>query len=264
MHLQSILETRANLRRLAPLALALAIVFTAAAPALNADPVAGASRLSPPSYPDDAHVCNGCHISTMKYLARYLAQFPAEQGRPLVIEMVNGDRTRTMHTMALISWRGGAWCRDEYFGVFSLGCAFEAGADAEHLTARAESCYKSHSMEVIRSTGMPRRPGSPEEMSQDERLQQVSLASRILPYPTTVYWLRSGREEFPVAFFRPSARQIGVYDPMHGTSVAECSIRDDAKVVSLVAARLGYSAGHVRVQLVIPTSSLLADAGGSK
>jgi hypothetical protein len=168
-----------------------------------------------------------------------------------------------MHTLALISWRGQAWCRDEYFGVFALGCAYEGEPNLDRLTAKAESSYQGHARHLIRNEGTPQRPDSPEELTQSERIREVTLAMQIIPYPSTIYWLRSGRGEFPVAFFRPSGRQVAVYDPLNGTSLAECSIRDDAKVVSLVAARLGYRP-EVRRELAIPDEALLADAGTVK
>ena len=256
MYLNRILK---NWARLGLLAITMTLSSTLPAHARDQGP-----QQAPPSFPDQAHVCNGCHLSTMRYLAHFLAQYPDERGEPLVINMRNADRTMRMHTMALVSWRGQAWCRDEYFGVFALGIAFGSEADSDRLAARVERLYHSHSQDVIRSAGMPRRPDSPDEMSSDDRLQQVTLATQIIPYHSTIYWLKSGREEFPVAFFRPSARQIGVYDPINGTSLAECSIRDDAKVVSLVAGRLGYRPDHVRRDLNLSRGALLADAGTSK
>lgn len=201
---------------------------------------------APPSYADTVHVCNGCHLSTIRYLARFQSNFPGEHGEPLVINMMNADRTRRMHTMALISWRGLAWCRDEFFGVFALGCRYDARQNPGALVALAERSYSRQAQKVIRDSGMPSRPGPAEDLTPEQRLQDVSLATQIIPYPSAIYWVKVGHKEIPLALFRPANRQIAVYDPLNGTSLAECSIADDAKVVSAVAARLGYSSGGVR------------------
>lgn len=260
MHSKRIRKNRAGL-----VLLALSMTLPTMLPAASADQGADEEpQLAPPSFPDEAHVCNGCHLSTIRYLARFLAQYPDERGEPLVINARNADRTRKMHTLALVSWHGQAWCRDEYFGVFDLGIPFGSESDADRLTDRVESRYQSHSRDVIRREGLPPRADSTDEMSLDERMRQVTLATHIIPCPSAIYWIREGREDFPVAFFRPSARQIGVYDPASGTSLAECSIRDDTAVVRLVAARLGYRSDHVRRELNITGGALLADAARSK
>ena len=63
-----------------------------------------------------------------------------------------------------------------------------------------------------------------------------------------------------MAFFRPAGQRIAVYDPEHGTSTAECAATDDAKIVLLVASRLGYRAESVRAELPLPQPALLASA----
>jgi len=257
MHLDRLLRDRANRGSgISSLATALVIIAALANPAARA----ASSPLSPPSYPDAAHVSNGCHLSTIRYLARYLSEFPGERGEPLVINMLNADRSRKMHTVALISWQGHAWCRDEYFGVFALGCPLEARPNLDRLSARAEACYQEHARKLIHMAGMPQRREASENLSSEDRFHEVTQAARIIPFPTTIFWVRSGREEFPVAFFRPGGRQVAVYDPLNGTSLAECSILDDAKVVSLVAARLGYRSDGVRREVFLPGGTLLVAA----
>jgi hypothetical protein len=178
--------------------------------------------------------------------------------------MMNADRTRRMHTMALISWRGQAWCRDEFFGVFALGCRYEAQQNPDRLAALAERSYNSQARKVIRVSGTPSRPGPAEDLTPEQRLRDVSLATQIIPYPSTIYWVRSGREEFPLAFFRPSNRQIAVYDPLNGTSLAECSVSDDARVVSAVAAKLGYRSGGVRRDFNTLSATVLTAANSPR
>ena len=69
----------------------------------------------------------------------------------------------------------------------------------------------------------------------------------------TIYWVRDGKREIPLVFFRPAPGQIAVYDPAFGTGVAKCSQPDDAKVVAAVASRMGYRADVVRAELNLPT-----------
>ncbi|MGA2018646.1 MAG: hypothetical protein ABSH26_17025 [Opitutaceae bacterium] len=249
--------------------LALSLIITAgfaasAARAANPAQDASVDPSAPPSYPDSAHVFNGCHLSTISYLVRYLSQYPGERGEPLVINMRDAGGLRRMHTMALISWRGRAWCRDEYFGVFALGCPFETRPNLDRLSAQAEACYLSHARTAIHFGGMTRRREDPEDLSPEERLREVTVAAQIIPYPTSIFWVRCGREELPVAFFRPGGRQVAVYDPQHGTSLAECSISDDARVVSLVAARLGYSSEGVRREASVPRGTQLVAVNSSR
>jgi hypothetical protein len=61
-----------------------------------------------------------------------------------------------------------------------------------------------------------------------------------------------------MAFFRPDGKRIAVYDPAHGTSTAVCAATDDAKIVQLVATRLGYRAESVRAELPVQQPTLLA------
>jgi hypothetical protein len=177
-----------------------------------------------------------------------------------VINMLNPDGFWRCHTIALVSWQGAAWGRDEYYGVFALGRSCGARTDFSTLSAAAEKAYQRQAARVIRLEGMPQRQESPEEMSPGEIFREVTLAARIIPFPSTIFWVRNGRQEVPVVFFRPADRQVAVYEPIHGTCLAQCAIRDDAKVVSLVAARLGYQSAGVRRELSVPSETLLASA----
>ncbi len=86
----------------------------------------------------------------------------------------------------------------------------------------------------------------------------------MFPFPATSFWIRNGKHETPVAFFRSNSKPIAVYEPLHGTCLAECSIRDDAKVVSLVAAKLGFHADSVRAELSPLHGVLVASTDSSR
>jgi hypothetical protein len=217
-------------------------------------------RSAPPVYPDTAHVFNGCHLSTLAYLARFSTEFPAEQGRPVVVRMLNADGQTKPHTLALVTWHGAWWCRDEYFGVFSLQCPVTAEPNPARVVNRVERFYQQHARTCLRVPGTLRPTAAPESPSANERLHAVKTAAQILPFPHTIYWVRDGAREVPVVFFRPVRGQIAVYDPARGTAVAECASRDDAKIVAHAASLLGYRADAVRADFTAATGTLVANA----
>jgi hypothetical protein len=244
-------------------ALAIALLTSIVGPNARADesrPATSASDSvsSPCSFPDSDHVANGCHVSTLRFLARFLAEFPSETGSPLVIRMRNGDGVSRSHTVAIVSWHGEWWCRDEYFGVFALGCTVKAPLEQRRLVSRTESRLEARARMTVRMSPAAARPAPPTQLSAEQRLRDVTVAARMIPFATKVYWVRGGGRELPVVFFRPGDRQIAVYDPLHGTCIAECSAGDDAKVVGLVAAQLGYPVDAVRPDLAPPQGALLA------
>jgi hypothetical protein len=213
---------------------------------------------TPPHYPDAAHVFNGCHLSTLAFLARFSAEFPLEQGHALVVRMRNADGTDKSHTLAVVSWRGAWWCRDEFFGVFPLGCPASAHPDLTRIVTRVEPLLEKHAQVHMRKSGVPKPSPAPATLSPEQRLHEVETAAEVIPFPHTIFWVRDHTREVPLVLFRPASDQIAVYDPAHGTGVAECSIRDDAKVISLVAARLGYRVDAVRPDFSRAGGALLA------
>ena len=215
-------------------------------------PALGMTSQDPPSYPDKVHVSNGCHLSTARFLAQFQSANPGEQGEILELCLPNADRT---HAVALITWRGQLWCRDEYFGVFSLECRAEPKLEHKELAARAETLLRQQAYRLIHEEGAPKGYLARESMSADQRLAEVALAARIIPHPTTLFWIQCKNQEIPVLFFRLTSQRIAVYDPMHGTCLASCACRDDSKIVSYVAAKLGYSVDGVRSEQTIGSST---------
>ncbi len=82
-------------------------------------------------------MANGCYVSTIAFLARFQAEFPGERGVPLVMVRRNANTVRWSHTIALVSWRGEWWGRDEYYGVFALDREVGAYPDPDQLADRA-------------------------------------------------------------------------------------------------------------------------------
>ncbi len=252
-----------NLNRLPRLATVALVLATLSAPVAHATTRVSnpASSLSiPPAYPDSDHVLNGCHLSSIRFLNRYLAEFPAERGETLVVSMRNADGSTQAHTIALISWQGQAWCRDEYYGVFPLDCAAESNPNLDRLSARAERKLEKHAQMMVATGQAAARSESPTHLSAEQNLRDVTTAASLIPYSTKIFWVRSGNRELPMVFFRPDGKHIAVYDPAHGTSTAVCSATDDAKIVLLVASRLGYRVESVRRELTLTPPALLASA----
>lgn len=195
---------------------------------------------APPAYPDSYHVFNGCHISSVTYLARFTAEFPAEHGHINVAVLRNADGSIKPHSMALVTWQGEWWCRDEYFGVFRLHCPASGAPDLRRL----ERLFEDQAVRVNRRQPV-RPPEAPDHFSADQRLHDVTAVAAGLPFANTIFWVHQDKHEVPVVFFRPAPGVVAVYDPTHGTAVAECALADDVRVASALATKLGYRADAI-------------------
>jgi hypothetical protein len=243
------------------LLLALTLIATVTARAATQE-IALASTVppAPPHYPQSTHVYNGCHLSTIAYLARFKAEFPSETGQPLVVMMDNADGSRKAHTIAVITWQHKWWVRDEYFGVCPLGFDFNPEFTAKQINARVVPVLERHFRAQMGNPRIQHPPVVPEELSSAEMQRDVTAAARTIPFPNAVYWVKVGHQEIPFALFRPTAGQIAVYNPGHGTCLADCGSTDDAKVVRAVAALYGYKVESVHADLALPQGALVAAA----
>jgi len=230
-----------------------ALVFAAAGSSQAAGPAVSA----PPHFPDAVHVFNGCHLSTLAYLNRFTAEYPAEGGQPVVVQMRNADGTVRAHTMALVTWAGAWWIRDEYFGVFPLDQRVKGATDLAALTLRAERLYARHAQAALRA-GTARPPEPPKQFSAAQRARDVAAAATLIPVAHILFWVTDGAREIPVLFFRPAPGVVAVYDPVHGTGVVECASRDDAKITTLIAGKLGYRVAGIRPEAGVLNGTLVA------
>ncbi len=260
MHLLSHCSLRQAARRLLPASAALVLAFPFGFTA-RADIVTrtAPAPITPPRYTLEDHVYNGCHLSTLAFLARFEADFPNERGEALIISMRNAGGVRKGHTVALVSWQGSWWCRDEYFGVLALGRKAEAHPDMARLTERLQTVLERRARGFMDMQGAEHLVEAPSELTAAERFHQAVVATRILPVPSRIFWVGKGRSAIPVVFFRTGASEIGLYDPLHGTCVATCALQDDSQVVALAAARLGYDAREVHADSGIVGGMLVAE-----
>ncbi len=204
---------------------------------------------APPEYADAAHVSKGCYISTVAYLARFLTQHPTESGQPLTVTLKSFDGP---HTIAVITWRGAWWGRDEYSGVFALRCRVEQGQTPDDLrepAARSLSAIAQRQLKRGRISAGPDTPGGP---SLADRRTAVTTAAKLLPCAAEVYWVTTPRERVPLLYFRPYQGRIAVYDPATGTATALCEPTNVTEVLKMVATQLRYNVVGIRSESAMP------------
>jgi len=138
--------------------------------------------------------------------------------------------------------------------VFGISGAVR-NASLERLEAEAEIALDRHARDLVRTGMISLTAPAPSRLSAQQRAREVSTARTMLPFATEQFRVVSGREEIEFLFFRPAAGCIAVYDPISGTASAETTSTNGAKIVELIATRLGY---HVTsVQKVAASSAAL-------
>lgn len=215
---------------------ALAVMITPAIPLASGQTN---DTAAPPHHPDTVHVPEGCYVSTVAYLARFSAEFPADWGAPFTAFLASN---RWHHTVALVTWRGEWWLRDEFLGVRRLNLPVASPAISETVARRAEAAIGRMASQVSRTlrariAGVGRR---------FDAAQEVAKAAALLPSPGEVFLVSSLDREIPVLFFRPCPGSIALYDPNFGTATAETAATNSASIVEAVAQRLGYKVTSVR------------------
>lgn len=213
-------------------------------------PAAHASTATPPpAFADPVYVLNGCHISTLNFVARFQREFPHERAELARVLVRSVDDLRVRHTIALFTWQGAWWCRDDIVGLAALDETVQPNADLAALGSKAEAVLDRVEARKLRQRQT--RSSQPEigaELSSARRTREVRAAAELLPLPGTIYWVRTGSREIPVLLFHPAPGQIAVYEPTVGSCLAETKELDDAKVVKLVGEKLGLAVKRVRAE----------------
>jgi hypothetical protein len=205
--------------------------------------VTNRSDAAPPHFPDEIHVPNGCFISTVAFVARFRAAFPAERAQPMVVEL---KKFYGLHTITVLSWRGEWWGRDEYFGVFALDRRVDRHPDPARLVGRAERALDEHAEDLVASGRARWELPHPRTLPASVRLHHLSNAAVSLPCPSERFWVAGGTEEVPLLFFRPLPGLVCVYDPATGTAQAETAATGAASIVRTFATGLGYPVKAIR------------------
>lgn len=201
------------------------------------EPSTAAARTAPPAFADAVHVPNGCFISTLSYLAKFRAAYPEERGTNLTVVLRNFAGP---HTIAVVTWRGQWWGRDEYSGVFKLRCAVAPADDIARLRTQATSTLEGIASRHLKSGRIAAAPVSLDGLHQGKRLAAVVAAADLLPRTSQIYWVRGHHGVVPFLFFQPAEGTVAVYDPASGTATGECALRNITTVVTMVANELGY------------------------
>ena len=206
------------------------------------------AEVKPPVYRDAEHVSRGCLISTLGYLARFAAEHPHEKSCEIDVLRRGTQGVSEPHTLALVTWSGQWWLRDEYLGVLPLGLPAGEAVTAERLRDRSEAALERGAKNYLRlGSGLP-WPEAPIEWFVDERRRELARARRLLPLPGTIFSIRTGTEDVAMLFFRPHEGRVALYDPVHGTATAQTAAQDDAKLVAAMARLLGYRVDTVRAE----------------
>jgi len=213
---------------------------------------------TPPDFPDGMHVENGCYLSTLVYLAKFIAAFPGEQAASVMVQPRNYDEP---HTIALVSWRGRWWGRDEYCGVFEVDAATHPATVTDSLTSAAEKALEKYSARLAKAGRVAIAPPTPNDLPLEKRAHEIAAARALLTCDSALFWVKTGGRELPFLFFHPAPGLIAVYDPVSGTATAESVMTNGARVVELVAAKLGYKVAAVRADLPLPSNGQFAMAG---
>lgn len=209
---------------------------------------------APPDFADATHVQNGCFISTTAYLAKFSAAFPAEQGRAIT---VTPRQYETPHTIALISWRGSWWARDEYCGVFALGSSVAKTSDSRQLSKLATTVLEKLATKLAKAGRVQLAPDAV-QLSSDEQAREVAVAARLLPVATEKFRIKSKGQEISLLLFRLSGGKIAVYDPSSGTLTATCTSTDSVNIIAAVAVQLGYTANAIQADSLQLRGTLVA------
>ncbi len=199
----------------------------------------------PPNFPDMIHVANGCYVSSFVYLSRFHAAYPAERAETAAIVLPNADGSFKPHTVAIVSWHGKWWARDEFYGLADLRSSSSRPWDVASVTRRVDAINRERYAQQT-AAGHRRQPDrAPAEKTEAIRwrIEHIQRARQLLPVPSEIVWLRSGDQTLPMLFFRTSeGGRFAVYDPSIGTAQALGDVSDVGRLVAAVAERMGYPA----------------------
>lgn len=235
-----------------PLCVVVTAALLAAPASLSARSSASAPNHTPPAYPDAIHVNRGCYVSTAVYLARFNREFPHECAESVTVAPAGFDGR---HTIAVLTWNGAWWGRDEFSGVFPLGCDVTTAPDPVSLSSRAQAVLARVARRQL-GRGAIAGVAGPARLSAGERERDVRMAAALLPFRSRCYRVRCGHEDRLFLFFQPAAGQIAVYEPTHGTATAACKSTDIPTVVRAVALRLGYQVSSIQPVAFDPADRL--------
>ncbi len=251
MELLSLPRLRRASRRLLP-----ALLFVCLASLPSAFAARRVEGLPPADFADEVHVPNGCYLSAVTFLRKFTAAYPAEQGRVVGFTPAGWSGG---HFVAVVTWQGKWWVRDEYFGVFATKLAVGVENDEEKFRQAVAASFNRYTQDYLKRSRLPSIPWDPSKLTSAQRVQGVTAAAGVLPFASELFWVKSGKTERPFLFFRPADGQIAVYEPSSGTALAHCRASDPTLVVAAVATKLGFKVDTIRPALPAPAALVAAN-----
>lgn len=158
---------------------------------------------SPPWWPDQIYVANGCFLSASAYLARLKSDHPEVEAMTYTVEIPSCRQ----HTIVVLDWNGVKYGRDQYLGVFRIG-------DTDPQTAFVSTLRRW--WQVTKRHPYPeRKPGSLKE-----RREEVLLAKRIMSFTKTdLVTVTTRAGTVSVLTWETPTGELAIYEPMLGTAV---------------------------------------------
>ena len=249
----SLSRRAASLRRLLPV---LGFMLTATTLLPNSARAEAGAASAPPDFPDTAHVPEGCYISTAVFVAKFRAAFPEEAAVPAT---VNVKHYHGPHTVALVSWRGRWWLRDEFMGAVALDATVDARVAGETVRVKAEATLDRRTRLLSKRTRERLADAGDRVVAAMDAALDVATAAALLPCNSERFWVTCGDREVPMLVFRPAVGVVAVYSPIHGTATAETAITNSGRVVELIARELGYNVVALRREPTLPGAAMAAN-----
>ncbi len=164
---------------------------------------APAKEGSPPWWPDKIYAANGCFLSASAYVARLVSTYPAAKASTQTVEIPSCRG----HTIAVVSWNGVKYGRDQYIGVFKIGDG-DPQASFEAALRRWRQEKRTH----------PYPERRPHSMA--ERRAEVLLARSIMAFAKTeLLPVNTPTGVVTVLTWRTPTGELAIYEPTLGTAV---------------------------------------------
>lgn len=186
---------------LVPLPLLLTIsAFSTPTPA-TPPPATERTEVSPPWWPDEHFVANGCFVSTSAYLHKLRERYPGVPTRAAHVRLPTGAH----HTIAVVHWHNRNYGRDVFLGVFRIRGELQDSFDrawAAWLSRGGQYGFKE-----------------PRVATLAERAQELELAAKILAFahPTLIH-VASKNGLVPLLWWLTPEGDLAVYEPTIGTA----------------------------------------------
>lgn len=162
---------------------------------------------APPWWPDQIYAANGCYLSASAYVARLASTYPAADATTYTVEIPSCRK----HTIAVVTWNGVKYGRDQYIGVFKIG-------DSDPQTSFVATLRRW--WQAKRTHRYPEKRPS----SIAERHAEVLLARQIMSFAKTeLVPVITPTGAVTILTWQTTTGELAIYEPMLGTAVGSTS-----------------------------------------